>query len=166
MAFALGIPVIGVPTLDALAAQFPYSERIIYPILDAQKGRVYTAQFDTSQGYPRRLSEYEVMEISALITQVVATGRPSIISGEVMDLSEQLQAVDPAVLQIAAPLNRMPRGASSGLLGLRQLISGEGQDPQTLLPFYIRRSEAEVLWEQRHSGGDTDGSAVSPRDHC
>jgi len=156
MAFALGIPVIGVPTLDALAAQFPYSERFIYPILDAQKGRVYTAQYDTSRGDPRRLSDYGVMDIDALISLVTSTGRPSVVIGEVVDFSEQLQGIDPAILQIAAPLNRMPRGASSGQLGLQQLINGEGQDPQTLLPLYIRRSEAEVLWEQRHCGGETD----------
>lgn len=166
MAFALGIPVVGVPTLDALAAQFPYSKRIICPILDAQKGRVYTALYDTSEGYPRRLSEYEVLDIKELTSRVINAGEPVIISGEAADFSEQLQQVDPLLLTVASPLNRMPRGASSAVLGMRQLISGIGQDPQTLLPLYIRRSEAEELWEQRHSKEEADGTKASTSNCC
>lgn len=166
MAYALDIPVVGIPTLDALAAQFPYSARVIYPIVDAQKGRVYTGRFNTSTGYPASLSAYEVIDLAELIKRIANEGQPIILAGELAEFSEQLQDVERSVIELASPLNRMPRGATVAMLGLRQLLSGLGQDPQTLLPLYIRRSEAEVLWEQRCSGGDLHGNANSSCNHC
>ena len=45
---------------------------------------------------------------------------------------------------------RIPK-ASSLLLAGRKLIDGnEVSDPMDMVPYYIRRSEAEVLWEERY----------------
>ena len=45
---------------------------------------------------------------------------------------------------------RIPK-ASSLLLAGRELIAREEiSDPMDMVPYYIRRSEAEVLWEERH----------------
>jgi len=45
---------------------------------------------------------------------------------------------------------RIPK-ASSLLLASRKLIdTNEVSDPMDMVPYYIRRSEAEVLWEERH----------------
>ena len=45
---------------------------------------------------------------------------------------------------------RIPK-ASSLLLASRKLIDGnEVSDPMDMVPYYIRRSEAEVLWEERY----------------
>jgi tRNA threonylcarbamoyladenosine biosynthesis protein TsaB len=158
MAFALDIPVMGVPTLDALAMQFPYSERIICPILDAQKGNVYTARYRTQSGFPRLLDEYRVMGIAELLRELTDAGESAVITGEITLFREHLQSSDPAVVQVAAPLSRMPRGAAVAAAGYQQMSAGNVQDPRTLTPFYIRRSEAEVIWEQRHGGGDCNGT--------
>ncbi|HSR10897.1 MAG TPA: tRNA (adenosine(37)-N6)-threonylcarbamoyltransferase complex dimerization subunit type 1 TsaB, partial [Thermodesulfobacteriota bacterium] len=45
LAYALGIPVAGVPTLDALAATRPFSPDPVCPVLDARKKEVYAALF-------------------------------------------------------------------------------------------------------------------------
>ena len=50
-----------------------------------------------------------------------------------------------------APIHaRMPRAACVGLAGLHRLQRGETDDPMTAAPLYLRRSEAEVLWEKLH----------------
>jgi tRNA threonylcarbamoyladenosine biosynthesis protein TsaB len=163
MAFALGVPVIGVPTLDVIAAQYAYSGKLIYPILDAQKGNVYTALYDTTGAVPTRLDEYRVLAIQELLDEIVQRNQSSVIAGEISDFAEQLAEV-PTFVQIASPLNRMPRAATVATLGLQQLLNGGGQDPRVLTPFYIRRSEAEVLWEQRHGGGECNEPAISKGD--
>lgn len=161
MAFALHVPVVGIPTLEALAAQFPYSQHLICPILDAQKGNVYTALYQTDGGYPQRINEYQVVSMDDLLKHLHANGRSVVITGEISEFHEQIhRAADSSMVHLAPALHRMPRGSVIAALGLQQLLDGKGEEPSTLTPFYIRRSEAEVLWEQRHCGGDSDGDKV------
>ena len=57
---------------------------------------------------------------------------------------------DDELLIIGDPIYRIPK-ASSLLLSARPLIErGESADPMDMVPYYIRRSEAEVLWEEKH----------------
>jgi tRNA threonylcarbamoyladenosine biosynthesis protein TsaB len=157
MAYALGIPVVGVPTLDALATQLPFCNKAIYPILDAQKKNVYTAPFTTSTGRPHRLGEYQVVSIEQLLLQLHNGKESVILCGETKDFAENIAQLASPHIEIAPVFGRMPRGAVVANLGRDALINGGGEDPQTLAPFYIRRSEAEVLWEQRQSGGGCNG---------
>ena len=45
---------------------------------------------------------------------------------------------------------RIPKASSLLLAGRRLVGSEESSDPMDMVPYYIRRSEAEVLWEERH----------------
>ena len=53
-------------------------------------------------------------------------------------------------IELAPPHVILPRAGSVALLGHQMLAQGISDDAMTLEPLYIRRSEAEVLWEQRH----------------
>ena len=56
----------------------------------------------------------------------------------------------PANVQLAPAHQLMPRAANVAMLGLQRLMAGEQDNVIDLEPWYIRRSEAEVLWEKRH----------------
>lgn len=43
-----------------------------------------------------------------------------------------------------------PGAAAIGRIALRRIADGIQDDPATLEPIYLRRPEAEILWEQRH----------------
>ena len=43
----------------------------------------------------------------------------------------------------------MPRAAAVARLGLRELAAGRTGSVMDMAPVYVRRSEAEVLWEAR-----------------
>ncbi|MDH7480056.1 MAG: tRNA (adenosine(37)-N6)-threonylcarbamoyltransferase complex dimerization subunit type 1 TsaB, partial [Syntrophomonadaceae bacterium] len=59
LAQALGVPLVGVPTLDALALNLAGSAGLICPILDARKGEIYTALYRSPHpGQLCRLTEY------------------------------------------------------------------------------------------------------------
>ena len=50
-----------------------------------------------------------------------------------------------------APVNmRMPRAVNVALCGRELLAAGRIDNVMDIEPMYIRRSEAEVLWEQRN----------------
>jgi tRNA threonylcarbamoyladenosine biosynthesis protein TsaB len=44
----------------------------------------------------------------------------------------------------------MPRAANVAMLGLSEFAKGKSDHAMQLEPVYIRRSEAEVLWERRN----------------
>lgn len=50
LAYALGIPLIGVPTLEALAYNCPAPGLLLSPFLDAQKGNVYQGRYRIENG--------------------------------------------------------------------------------------------------------------------
>jgi tRNA threonylcarbamoyladenosine biosynthesis protein TsaB len=42
------------------------------------------------------------------------------------------------------------RAANIALLGHERLKNGDSDDVFSLEPYYMKRSEAEILWEKRH----------------
>lgn len=161
LAFALQIPVVGVPTLDALAAQFSYSRHLVCPVIDAQKGNVYTTLYRVEGVYPQRINEYRVMNMEELLGYLQTRGESVVLTGETELYAAQLgEMPEIPLLHWAPALQSMPRGAVIAALGLRKLQQGQTEDPGVLAPLYIRRSEAEVLWEQRHGGGTHEGNSL------
>ena len=71
LAFATGKPVVGVPTLDGLAAQISPTPYLICPILDARKKEVYTAFYRYNrENLLVRLSDYRAVLPEVLIKEV------------------------------------------------------------------------------------------------
>ena len=154
MAYALHIPLIAVPTLEALAHHYICEGVRLVPMMDAQKGNVYAQEFVWEAGPDGlRLSEKHALSILPL-TEVIAglenAELPVLLLGDAMQKKTTLAL--PANVRLAPIHARMPRAACVGLAALTRLARGEIDDPVTAVPLYLRRSEAEVLWEQRHGG--------------
>lgn len=157
-AYALDIPLVGVPTLEALAYHHMCEGVRLVPMMDAQKGNVYAAEFAwrTPDGSEvpvlwnvRPLGILPRMEV---IASLAGTEQPVLLLGDAMQ--EWSGRSLPAGVRLAPIHARMPRAACVGLAGLARLGRGETDDPMSIAPLYLRRSEAEVLWEKRH-GAET-----------
>ncbi len=141
------VPLVGVDTLEALAWNMAGAQAFILPLVDAQRGNVYAALYGAFQDIWNE-APAEVAPIDEVMEAAVKHGGPIIAVGECADkYKEKLQA---AGILVAAPQNRCCRAGSVALAGLARLAKGEKDDPLQLLPNYIRRSEAEVLWEKLH----------------
>ena len=121
-------------------------------MMDAQKGSAYVQEFTwRADGDALKLQEDRPLVILPL-TEVVAalkgTARPVVLLGDAMQ--KHMDAALPEDVHLAPIHARMPRAACVGLAGLARLRRGESDDPMTAVPLYLRRSEAEVLWEKRH----------------
>lgn len=141
------VPLIGVDTLEALAWNMAGANAFILPLIDAQRGNVYAALYSAYENiWPE--TSIEVAPIEEVISAAVRHGGPIIAVGEGADLYKE--KLINAGIQLATPANRYSRAAS--VAGVAQMRWEEGKidDPLTLLPNYIRRSEAEVLWEKKH----------------
>ena len=138
----------GVDTLEALAYNIPLENIILVPVLDAQKGNYYQAIYEWQAGKLVKLDAVEVVNKERLLARIseYAGDKPAILLGE----CNKLAKLDlPVNVKLAPAALRMPKGGSVAL------AAEAGFDPEQdkkifgLEPYYIRRSEAEELWEQR-----------------
>lgn len=149
LAYALSVPLIGVPTLEALAFNCPVPGALLSPMLDAQKGNVYQALYTWKGNALHEVMPTRVISFATALTELEAQTQPVVVMGEgaIMNRTKICSLTNPATAQ---PHVVMPRAASVALLGQKKYQLGLSHDVMTLEPYYIRRSEAEELWEKRH----------------
>ena len=139
LAYAWGIKIIGVPTLQALSYNFPNAK--VLPMIDAQKNRAYCQLFENFLP----LSDLEVKPIDEAIAQLEHVDGKIFLCGDVL---HKIKISLPPNVRLAPPNLKMPR-ASSVALCAEDLKKFD--NVMNLEPLYVRRSEAEELWEKRHN---------------
>lgn len=158
LAFALGIPCVGVSTLQALAYGTGAAAGLVVSMLDAKRGQVYAGIYAAGGREPDawdellppshltvdRLAE----EIRSL--QAQRDEEPVILCGDAAVRYAPSLELGSAV-QVAPPGTLLPRAWAVARLGEWQAQRGEQVQPEALLPCYLRKSEAEVLWDTRKS---------------
>lgn len=142
LAYATGLPVVGVPTLEALASSIPFARVQVCPVLDARKQEVYAALFRVAGGGLVRIMEDSALEPEALCARV---RRPTIFLGDGLavygDLFRRLLGDR---MLIPPPSSRGARPACVAELGRQRLLRGERDPVDALVPRYLRPSEAEL----------------------
>ncbi len=144
-AYAAGAEVLGIDTLEAIAANAPDDIRQLAVAVDAQRGQVVAGRFTRG---PENL--------------FVAAG-----PAELLDLRQWLETLDPA-FHLTGPILRKhkatipphltalppelwaPQAAQVGRLAAHHYSSGQRDDLWTLAPTYSRPSAAEEKRSQRH----------------
>jgi tRNA threonylcarbamoyladenosine biosynthesis protein TsaB len=156
----LGIPAVGVSTLKAIAWGTGAQIGLVVPMLDAKRERVFSAAYLPGDADPNTWAEVlppehlTVTELAARLTDLRAGLRHSwqfvTTAGDGAPLySEKLGLGE--VLRIAPAGLRLPRASAVAALGLAAYKSGAATDPESLAAVYLRKSEAETLWESRQS---------------
>jgi len=173
LALAGAIPVVGVATLEALAATLvptwlppgsdPAAETaatLIAPCLDARKGEVYTATFVVREpswrdANPRleRLSPDAVRPPEAVADELRAAAggqRRLLFLGDGAE-RYRAQILEPLGSSASALSSAQchPRGAIVARLGAGLLAANGPHELATLVPFYARASEAEIVRARR-----------------
>ena len=150
IAYALDIPIIGVSTLAALAYHYPVGDVYIAPLLDAQKGNVYISLYTWEAGQLHEAYEPTVKSFDDVLAAGQRLDKPVVFLGEkAVAKADEIKAAGGNII-MAMPHVVMPRAANVAMLGLDLLAKGKQDDVMSLEPLYIRRSEAEILWEKRN----------------
>lgn len=129
------LPLVAVSTLEALAARLPYARHPVCPMLDARRGEVYTALYDTAQGLPRLLVAPRAVDPRLLIEERAAA--PTIFTGDGATAYRELLAACPQAVQAPFCCSR-PEAATIGWLALARLKAGERADLAAVEPQYLR----------------------------
>jgi len=142
LVFRTKTPVVGVPSLDVLAANVPLVSHVICPILDAKQRKVYAALYSALDGQLRKQSDYHLLPIEDLLPLLK---NPTLFLGDGVTLyREKLQQRLGDRACFAAPEFWMPRAATLGRLGLGRLTRGERDDPAGLTPMYLYPRDCSI----------------------
>lgn len=145
LALGAGLPLVGVPTLDALARLHDQAERPVCPVLDARMGEVFYGIHDPgAQGMTRRVGP-AVGPVSELITRIEG---PVLLAGDGAVRYRDVLATGLPEARFAPPLQNHTRAAAVAFEGLRLLEAGDSGDAGAVRPVYLRKSQAERKREQ------------------
>jgi len=160
LALALDRPVVPVSTLAAAAYGTGAQIGLVVPLFDAKRDQVFTAVYAAGDRNPA--TWVEVLEPVNLHVDELADRLRSLRSGlhhtwqfvtlcgDAAEAHAERLGLGPAV-RVAAPGALLPRGSAVAALGLSLLERGGSVAPDALAPVYLRKSEAESLWEKRRS---------------
>ena len=150
MSYVLGIPLVGVSTLQALAYQLPAPGVRVMCLLDAQKGNAYVESYRWENNSLQVVDSVQVAKITDIVAACANMNEQVILLGDAVQKKVAGKLELPANVSVAPPHIVMPRAACVAMLGQAKLMAGETDNVMDLEPVYIRRSEAEVLWEKCH----------------
>jgi tRNA threonylcarbamoyladenosine biosynthesis protein TsaB len=142
LACATGARLVGVPTLEALARTVVGYRGVICPLLDARKGELYAACFESGANGWQRLTPDALVTAECLLELLPPS---CVLLGDGVPRAGAWlrDRLGPGVTLLPAETHG-PRGGVIASLGRERLLAGQSADVASLEPFYARPSEAEV----------------------
>lgn len=144
LALVLNIPIINIPTVDALAYNLYGTDKLICPMMDARRNQVYTGVYEWKDGVFKILSEQFAAEIDELAAKLNEYNREVIFLGD--GVETQLASLAPLLKNVysLAPIHLSKQNAAAvGALGVEYYKKGLVEDGDTFEPVYLRISQAE-----------------------
>jgi tRNA threonylcarbamoyladenosine biosynthesis protein TsaB len=145
LSYATGKPIVSVPTLEAFAWNFLYCRYPVCTLLDARKKEVYAAVFRWEDaGFVRLINEVSI-SVDSLLGKSGFSDEKILFAGEgaILYKNEITEFMGDRAL-FASPEKMSPSPANVASLGLKKASQGDFSEPVSLVPFYIRSSEAEL----------------------
>jgi tRNA threonylcarbamoyladenosine biosynthesis protein TsaB len=144
LAFAGGLAVVGVPTLDARALAAPPWEGRLCVGLDARKREIYAAVYEREDDRIVRVGA--PCAIAASTMAGALAGRPCTVVGDAVEAyGDVFRAALGDAVRLLSSDAHPPSGAAVARLAAARLAAGPaGDDLVTLVPAYLRPPEAEL----------------------
>jgi tRNA threonylcarbamoyladenosine biosynthesis protein TsaB len=145
LAEVLGVKLVGVPTLAALALNTPAPQLPgvhLAVCANMKAGAVYAGLFAWRDGRWRPEREPALVAMSTLLEM---TPRPLLILGDPLPTP----AVYDDKTSVLPAEHARARSEAVWRIGREKASGGEFTDPAKLLPLYVRPPEAEELWRKR-----------------
>lgn len=175
LAHGLKKKLIGLSTLDVLAAGFYGFDGYICPILDAQRSSVYSSLYFWTDGKLKKVEDFEVVEIEKLeerihlsiLNHLIGEETDETVKADFDEISKlhQVMFCGDAVPLFAEKINEFKNmkvhispgeriypsaGVAAWLAGEKIKENSENTEPGTLRLEYIRKAQAEVEYSHRN----------------
>jgi tRNA threonylcarbamoyladenosine biosynthesis protein TsaB len=148
LAFAKKLPLIAVPTLDALARQSLAWNGLVCPCLDARMKEVFAAIFQAREGRFTEAAPPQACSMETLLSHPVwrdgCGAAPPLFLGDGAQLyrDEIIEAMPQARFADAPAL--LPRASAVAAEAFRLWRAGAQTEGALAAPLYLRQSQAEV----------------------
>jgi tRNA threonylcarbamoyladenosine biosynthesis protein TsaB len=152
LAQVLRVPIVGMTSLDVLAYSVRYTSRRIAAVIDARRSEVFWSLYQPVPGGVMRATEHAVggvdhlaAELAALPGEVLCVGNGAILyRHELEELGSHVEFASPSVAH--------PDAAALVELAAPRFLREEFERPVDVVPLYLRKSDAEIAWDQRARG--------------
>lgn len=147
MATMLGIPMVGVTSLDLLAFPVRYTSKRIVAVLDARRGEVFHASYRQVPGGIQRLTDYAVGTPDELAAEVQALGEDTLLVGDgAIRYSDELRTSRTVIAENGLAF---PNASSLVQLAHARALREEFVPPREIEPFYLRKPDVDMSWLER-----------------
>jgi len=150
----LKVPIIGVPSADAIAYRNIRDKSLICPIIDAKRGEVYTAFYHGEDGKIERLTDFRALRPDDLAELILAEGYERVVfAGDAVELyADAFTDILGDKAEFSPEDDWWPRASDLITLARPRLLAEQFDELYQIAPIYVRLSQAEEMWEKRHQG--------------
>jgi tRNA threonylcarbamoyladenosine biosynthesis protein TsaB len=138
MALASHLSLVGVPSLDILAAAQPLRQGPMVAILRAGRGRLAVNWYQVSNGAWRAKGTLAVLTAQELSERIQ---EPTLVCGELTEEEQRLLARKRKNVVLAPAAQSVRRPAWLAELGWKRWLTGRVDNPNTLSPIYLHYNE-------------------------
>ena len=138
-----GLPIVGISSLESLAYNIK-KEGLIVSLIDAKNDNVYFSLFNLNNGIYSKKEDFScsnINDISNVLKRysqenITFVGDGSVIHRDILEANFSFST-------FASEDENMQNSVSIGLAALDKYKAGFSQNSNTLLPLYLRKSQAE-----------------------
>lgn len=138
LCLALGIPMVGVGTLDIVAEAHRESCIPIRALVDAGRHRYATALYGREDGELRRIGPIQGMRVDEILKGITER---TLLCGDVREAEAEMGSVRAGLLQVASPAASLRRSGYLAEIGWRRYQRGDVEDAVGVDAFYLGREE-------------------------
>jgi tRNA threonylcarbamoyladenosine biosynthesis protein TsaB len=147
---ALGVPGLGLTSVEILAAAHGHQQRPVVAVVDARRSEVFWASFRPGPTGPVQAAPAAVATAEAVASAVGAMGQSALVVGDGAVRYRGAFASLPGV-EVAGAEDAHPSAAVAARLALPRLTGGDGAGAGAgpIEPLYLRAPDVRVGWARR-----------------
>jgi tRNA threonylcarbamoyl adenosine modification protein YeaZ len=149
MALALGKPMYSSTSLETLAFGAFGAKGIVCPMLDALRGAYYAAFYRFEDGRLIAMMQPEVLTPEEIAERLKDFNEEVLVMGELKTKDLEFLASKGLKVVKAPPAMDIPKASNLGYCMLDRIMNGDSENPDELVPLYIRKSQAEHEYEKK-----------------
>lgn len=163
LGLALDVPLVEVPTVDALACNLWGASGVVVPLMDARRSQTYTGIYAFEGGNMQVLVPQCAVPVAEIVEKINTLGRAVTFLGDGVPVFREYleESVRVPFLFAPAHLNRQRAGAVA-TLACEYMKKGLTVRAEAHRPEYLRLSQAER--ERQAANGGQDGAGLLPGD--
>jgi len=157
LAIALNKPIVGVPTMDAIAhnglaylkrkKMLDFSRLKICPVLDAKKKQVYSCVYKHNGNKVIKESDYLLEPVELLVKRL--KGHILFLGDAIPLYKERLLNKKTFEADFLEGRKWLPEGSVIAKIGLRDYQKGKSDNPYDLVPMYLYARDCQVRYTGR-----------------